>query len=87
MKQERYKKGDSGEDLIDRWAREEVPRDFRFIMVKQIEKYTCRYGKKDDVLKEALKIQDYANRLVEYEQKVATEISYIPPAPPTFSDP
>ena len=68
-KQERYK-GKSGEDLIDRWAREDTPDVFRIKIMAQIERYASRYGKKDVTLKEAVKIQDYATRLVEYETKL-----------------
>lgn len=69
VKQERYQ-GKSGEDLIDRWAREETPEMFRAKIMAQLDRYTSRYGKKDDVLKEAKKIQDYANRLVAYEESL-----------------
>ncbi len=68
-KQERYK-GKSGEDLIDRWAREDTPDVFRVKVMAQIERYASRYGKKDVTLQEAVKIQDYATRLVEYETKL-----------------
>ncbi|MFZ2289905.1 MAG: hypothetical protein WAV92_09565, partial [Halopseudomonas yangmingensis] len=37
-------------------------------------KYLRRYGKKDDRLQEALKIQDYANRLVEYERSLVKPV-------------
>lgn len=67
IKQERYT-GKSGEDLIDRWAREETSEIFRAKIMAQLDRYTSRYGKKDNVLQEAKKIQDYANRLVQYEE-------------------
>ena len=67
-KQTRYQT-QSGEDLIDRWAREETPKTFRAKMLAHIEAYVARYGKKDKPLSEAKKIQDFANRLVQYEEK------------------
>lgn len=66
-KQTRYTAND-GMDLIDQWSRTKSNEEFRAIMIAQIEKYCSRYGKKDDPLTEAVKIQDYATRLVEYEQ-------------------
>ena len=71
-KQERYK-GNSGEDLIDRWAREETSEIFRAKIMAQLDRYTSRYGKKDNVLQEAKKIQDYANRLVAYEESLISD--------------
>ena len=71
VKQPRYQ-SQSGEDLIDRWAREETPEIFRAKMFAHIEAYEARYGKKDKPLSEAKKIQDFANRLVQYEEKYGT---------------
>lgn len=71
VKQPRYQ-SQSGEDLIDRWAREETPEIFRAKMFAHIEAYEARYGKKDKPLSEAKKIQDFANRLVQYEEKHGT---------------
>ena len=69
VKQERYRDS-SGEDLIDRWAREETPFVFRNKIMAQLDRYTSRYGKKDGTLQEARKMQDYTNRLVQYEEKL-----------------
>ena len=69
VKQERYR-SNTGEDLIDRWAREETPTVFRIKIMAQLDRYTSRYGKKDNVIQEAKKIRDYANRLVQYEEKL-----------------
>jgi len=71
-KQDRYL-GKSKEDLIDRWAREHAPGVFRAKMLAQFDRYTCRYGEKDDPLIEAKKLLDYANRLVQYEQGLLNE--------------
>lgn len=64
----RYTENGSSRDWIDEFCAtsttEEVRGAFRFT----IGKYLRRYGKKDDPLQEAIKIQDYANRLVEFEQ-------------------
>ena len=63
----RYTENGSSRDWIDEFCAtsttEEVRGAFRFT----IGKYLRRYGKKDDPLQEAIKIQDYANRLVEFE--------------------
>lgn len=69
MKQERYL-GSGNQDLIDDWARVKDPVEFRAIMIGNIEKYCRRYGKKDTHLHEIRKIADYAQRLVEYEEKL-----------------
>ena len=64
----RYTENGSSRDWIDEFCAtsttEEVRGAFRFT----IGKYLRRYGKKDDPLQEAIKIQDYANRLVEFER-------------------
>lgn len=66
---ERYTENNSSRDWIDEFSAtstvEEVRGAFRFT----IGKYLRRYGKKDDPLQEAIKIQDYANRLVEFERE------------------
>ena len=73
---QRYTENNSSRDWIDEFCAtssvEEVRGAFRFT----IGKYLRRYGKKDDPLQEAIKIQDYANRLVafEREQKAANHV-------------
>lgn len=66
---ERYTENNSSRDWIDEFGAtssvEEVRGAFRFT----IGKYLRRYGKKDDPLQEAIKIQDYANRLVAFERE------------------
>lgn len=68
----RYTENSSSRDWIDEFcatsSAEEARGAFRFT----IGKYLRRYGKKDDPLQEAIKIQDYANRLVEFERAQAT---------------
>lgn len=67
----RYTENNSSRDWIDEFiatsTTEEVRGAFRFT----IGKYLRRYGKKDDPLQEAIKIQDYANRLVSFERELA----------------
>lgn len=67
----RYTENNSRRDWIDEFcatsSTEEVRGAFRFT----IGKYLRRYGKKDDPLQEAVKIQDYANRLVAFERDLA----------------
>ena len=66
---ERYTENNSSRDWIDEFCAtssvDEVRGAFRFT----IGKYLRRYGKKDDPLQEAIKIQDYANRLVAFERE------------------
>ena len=66
---ERYTENNSSRDWIDEFCAtssvEEVRGAFRFT----IGKYLRRYGKKDDPLQEAIKILDYANRLVAFERE------------------
>ena len=66
---ERYTENNSNRDWIDEFCAtstvEEVRGAFRFT----IGKYLRRYGKKDDPLQEAIKILDYANRLVAFERE------------------
>ena len=69
MKKEYYV-GDEGTDLIDDWALRLSPEKFRAVMLAMIEKYGRRYDMKDAPLTEAIKIRDYANRLVEFEQNL-----------------
>lgn len=70
-KQERYT--NAGKDLIDDWAERKSTKEFRAIMIANIEKYCRRYGKKDECLSEAKKIADYAARLVDYEIRAAED--------------
>lgn len=66
---ERYTENNSNRDWIDEFCAtssvEEVRGAFRFT----VGKYLRRYGKKDDPLQEAIKILDYANRLVAFERE------------------
>ena len=66
---ERYTENNSNRDWIDEFSAtssvDEVRGAFRFT----IGKYLRRYGKKDDPLQEAIKIKDYANRLVSFERE------------------
>ena len=70
MKQPRYCDQNGQRDLIDDWAERKSPEEFRAIIIANIEKYCRRYGKKDDPIKEAKKIADYADRLVAYEESL-----------------
>lgn len=66
VKQDRYKRED-GTDTIDKWAARYPPEIFRIIMWIQMEKYQDRLGKKSPIVEEVGKIQDYANRWLQYE--------------------
>ena len=71
---ERYKENGSDRDFIDEFQSTKTPDEVRGAMLFSMGKYQRRYGKKDDHLAEAIKIADYANRLVEYERSlVATD--------------
>ena len=65
---EHYKK--NGHDLISHWQLTNSVTVARAKQISQIERYCSRYGSKDDALTEAKKIQDYANRLVAWEQSL-----------------
>jgi len=69
MKQTRYITDiKNNKDLIDRWADRYSIEEFRLIMWAMIEKYNTRLGKKDDVLLELKKMQDYLNRWILVEE-------------------
>lgn len=63
----------SGADLIDEFAKNNTPDEFRAVINFNIQKYSKRYGKKDEQLKEARKIADYASRLVAFEEGLLNE--------------
>lgn len=67
---ERYKENGSDRDFIDEFQQTKTPDEVRGAMLFNMGKYQRRYGKKDDHLSEAIKIADYANRLVEYERRL-----------------
>lgn len=69
MKQERYQ-DKNGEDWIDEFARTATIEEFRGAMKFTIGKYNRRCGKKDEIAQEVGKIADYANRWLEYENKL-----------------
>jgi hypothetical protein len=67
-KQQRYS-GKSGMDWID-WCEDNfTPEEVRGFYKFTIGKYISRFGRKDDPVREAYKIMDYANRLHEFEVK------------------
>lgn len=70
-------KNKSGKDLIDEWIENDEPIEVRAKIIGNLQKYCRRYGKKDDVLKEAIKLADYANRLLQYEQGLSKESKQI----------
>lgn len=57
-----------GPDYIERTALSMETERYRGAMTWTIGKYCDRFGLKDSPLVEAKKIQDYANRLVEFEE-------------------
>ena len=68
----RYTENSSSRDWIDEFCATSTVEESRGAFRFTIGKYLRRYGKKDDPLQEAVKIQDYANRLVEFERSLAT---------------
>ena len=63
----------NGSDHIDDFEENNSPDEFRAAMNFNIQKYSKRYGKKDDHLKEAKKIADYAQRLIAYEESLLAD--------------
>ena len=61
-------KNKNGKDLIDEWIENDDPIEVRAKIIGNLQKYCRRYGKKDETLKEATKLANYANRLLQYEQ-------------------
>ena len=70
----RYTENNSSRDFIDEFCATRSAEEVRGAFLFNLGKYLRRYGKKDDHLQEALKIQDYANRLVEYERSLVKPV-------------
>jgi len=70
----RYTENNSSRDWIDEFCATRSVEEVRGAFLFSLGKYQRRYGKKDDHLQEAMKIQDYANRLVEYERSLVKPI-------------
>lgn len=67
-KQKHYQSNtDDGIDLIDFWHMQMSPEEFKGAMKSHIEKYVVRLGRKDDLISELTKIEDYARR---YREKL-----------------
>lgn len=60
----------TGTDFIQRFSDVHSEERVRGALLFSIGKYCERYGGKDDTLKEARKIADYANRLVKFEESL-----------------
>ena len=60
----------TGTDFIQRFSDVHSEERVRGALLFSIGKYCERYGQKDDTLKEAKKIADYANRLLKFEQQL-----------------
>ena len=60
----------TGTDFIQRFSDVHSQERVRGALLFNIGKYCERYGEKDDTLKEARKIADYANRLVKFEESL-----------------
>lgn len=58
---------DDGIDLIDFWHMQMTDEEFQGAMKSQISKYAIRLGRKDDLISELTKIEDYARR---YREKL-----------------
>ena len=65
--------GADKKDHIDDFAENNTPVEFRAAINFNIQKYSKRYGKKDGFLKEAMKMADYAQRLVKFEEALLSE--------------
>jgi hypothetical protein len=65
--------GADKKDHVDDFAENNTPEAFRGAMNFNIQKYSKRYGKKDSYLKEAMKMADYAQRLVKFEEGIISE--------------
>ena len=65
--------GADKKDHIDDFADNNPSDSFRAAMNYNIQKYSKRYGKKDAHLKEAKKMADYCQRLVEFEESLLNE--------------
>ena len=65
--------GADKKDHIDDFIDNNTPEAVRAALNFNVQKYSKRYGKKDDFLKEAKKIADYAQRLVEFEEGLLSE--------------
>jgi len=76
MKQPRYQ-DNKGDDWIDECARTLTPEEFRGAMKFTIGKYLRRCGKKDSIIEEAIKAQDYCTRWVEYEKRLRASVTSI----------
>src|SRR5690606_36889512 len=70
----RYTENNSSRDFIDEFCATRSAEEVRGAVLFNLGKYLRRYGNKDDHLQEALKIQDYANRLVEYERSLVKPV-------------
>ncbi|MDK9853145.1 DUF3310 domain-containing protein [Staphylococcus equorum] len=67
-KQKHYQSNtDDGIDLIDFWHMQMTDEEFQGAMKSHIEKYVVRLGRKDDLISELTKIEDYARR---YREKL-----------------
>lgn len=60
----------TGTDFIQRFSDVHSEERVRGALLFSIGKYCERYGEKDNTLKEARKIADYANRLVKFEESL-----------------
>ncbi|QJQ93934.1 MULTISPECIES: DUF3310 domain-containing protein [Halomonadaceae] len=69
LKQPRYQ-DQKGDDWIDEFARTATADEFRGAMRFTIGKYNRRAGKKDALLSEIRKMEDYCRRWAEYEQRL-----------------
>lgn len=68
IKQQHYQSNtDDGIDLIDFWHMQMTDEEFKGAMKSHIEKYVVRLGRKDDLISELTKIEDYARR---YREKL-----------------
>jgi len=71
VKEQHYQSNtDDGIDLIDFWYMQMTPEEFQGAMKSNLQRYSTRLGRKDDRIKELIKIEEYARR---YREKLEQE--------------
>ena len=70
-KQARYKNEGEDKDFLDEFFRDSTSEEIRGAMKFTMGKYVKRLGKKDDLISELKKINDYSARYTEHLELVA----------------
>ena len=72
VKEQHYQSNtDDGIDLIDFWYMQMTPEEFQGAMKSNLQRYSTRLGRKDDRIKELIKIEEHATR---YREKLEQEV-------------